>query len=136
MVSCYDVKIRAIKRIQRKFLKYITYKQSGVYPHQGYEHNMPLQQYGFLSLSVRRELASLSFLHHIMNNVINCFKRPSQFSFLVPRLNARQRAKFYCPKTRTFLLKNSVYIMCTNFIRISSVSDVHVSSILDLHREP
>ena len=126
----YAASITALEKVQRKFLKYLTYRIDGIYPAQGCDHHQLLDRFAFKSLHERRELLSVKFLYKLLHNEIDCSEILSKIAFLVPRRNARQPLTFRlpCPNSN-MLLSSPLHVMLTTFNRICSLCDINCDSI-------
>lgn len=112
----YNVHIESIERVQRKFLKYVSFKSDGIYPVQGVPQSQLLDRFKYASLRDRRDYRYLITLFNILNNNIDCMDIISKFNFYVPRINSRHNASFYLPVPRTNVLKYSpIFAMCKKY---------------------
>lgn len=122
----YKLQSQQIEAVQRKFLKLLYLRCEGVYPERGYDYNLLLTKFNFVSLNYRRCLISLKFLYNLLNNHIDCPRLLQEVYFYVPRLNSRQSDTFYNLGCRTNLGKKSpIYVMCSTFNSVASLCDIH-----------
>lgn len=112
---CYHYLELSIERLQKRFLKYLSYKSDGIYPPQGTDYTNLLLRHGFDSLAQRRNVASGRFVIKLVNDQIDSPSLLSQVSFVIPQYNYRSPDTFYLPTARTnILLKAPLYHMCKN----------------------
>lgn len=110
--TCHKLKVESI---QRRFLKYLTFRSTGVYPERNTDHASLLSQHNYLSLDTRREVASANFLHGLLHNRIDCPSLLELLGFNIPRVSSRSHATFFTPICRTnVMVKSPVYQMCKN----------------------
>lgn len=132
----YDVHINSLESVQRRFLKYLNFRLTGVYPYIGYPHVQLLLQHSFESLSVRRQRAHLLFLHKLVRHEINCMSLLHQLQYSTPRPASRYPLHFYLPTPRTNILKFSpLYRLCDVYNKVCHQIDLYnctVSSIRTL----
>lgn len=125
----YDCHRRSVESVQRRFLKYLMFREDGAYPQRGLEHAHILRRFGELPLTVRRDSQSLLFLHKLLNSKIDCPCLLAQLSFHVPRIGARYQPTFVCELARSnILLQCPVWRMCSTFNRISALCDINYDS--------
>ena len=91
----YNSSIDKLEYVQRRFLKYLSFKVDGVYPQRGANHLQLLNRFEFLSLKNVRILRSLIFLYKLCNNMIDSPGLLHQLNFLVPTANTRSQNVFY-----------------------------------------
>ena len=116
--TCHRI---ALERCQRRFVKYLSYRETGVYPDRGADCSLLLERYGMQELHQRRELHAVRFLRGLFNGAIDCSSLLQQIPLLVPRLTSRHHTTFYLPPARTNVLAGSpVYVM----VRCARGSDV------------
>ena len=123
--SMYKVHIQKIESVQRGFLKFLAFRESGVYPSRGYCHSLLLSRFNIVSLNTRRIISHVRFLIHLINNKIDCIWLLSKINFSVPRYTTRQQNMFYCSSCRSNLLMMSPIVgMCRFFNNISMRCDL------------
>ena len=113
-----QIHIQALEKIQRRFLKFVSFKLDGVYPPRGIPQNVLLERFGLIDLDRRRTNASLCFLKKIFNHQIDCPQLLSQLYISIPRPSFRPENYqfFYLPTPRIDIQKNSpLYRMCANY---------------------
>lgn len=126
----YEVWIKSVERIQRKFLKYMFYKKFGYYPPQGYNHQHLLSIFNRLSLENRRVKACLVYLFKLIKNCINSPDILAQLPFSINQRNNRNKNVFYLNFPRTNLYKNSpLYRMCSLFNKYANEIDIDTTSL-------
>ena len=108
-----------LERIQRKMLKYISFRIDGTYPVNGTGHPELLVRHGMSSLTERRDNAFVKFLIKLMKGDIDCNYLMSAIPFNVPRLSARSCSTFRLPPARTNALSRSpVALLCRSADRL------------------
>lgn len=131
----YACHVNNIERIQKRFLKYLTFKLDGVYPERGIEYNALLNRYNFTTLERRRIITSLIFLFKLLRGGIDCPDLLNQINFFVPRLNTRQHLTFLCERARTnVMVKSPLNFMCSNFNVMCGNCDIFFCSLGELRR--
>ena len=81
--------VESIEKIQKRFLRYLYFRDCGIYPH--YSRNPVSSQelmtkYDFITLQKRRDHADCIFLFKIMNSLIDC-------SVILENINIRVNLK-------------------------------------------
>src|SRR5699024_10322531 len=97
----------AIEKVQRRFLKYISFKLDDAYPQRNIEYNILLERHGISSLARRRELFSAKFGWKLIDGKIDCPTLLGGLNFHVPRFNARYNSTFLLPRARTNHLRRA-----------------------------
>lgn len=122
---CYEVHISYLESIQRRFLKYLSFKADRVYPCIGFPHYALLERHGFQSLCVRRQCMLLTFLHGLINHKIDCAVILDMLRYHSPRPASRYAQFFYLPTPRTNKLKFSpLYRMSDSYNRVHYKIDI------------
>lgn len=120
----------SIENVQRRYLKFVSYKIDNVYPVIGVQHEQLLNRFHFLSLHDRRKLCSLLFLHKLIHNLIDCPNILSMLNFHAPTFETRNHKTFYLCTPRTNALKFSpLYFMCETYMSIQDQLDIFHSNI-------
>lgn len=105
----------SLERVQRRFLKYLTFKSTGVYPGHEVDYSSLLVQHGIQSLSCRRERYSARFLLDLLTNRIDSPSLLSQIYFNVPARMTRNHTLINTPRARTnILIKSPIGHMSVN----------------------
>ncbi|CAH0558572.1 unnamed protein product [Brassicogethes aeneus] len=137
----YNVYIRRVESINRKFLKYLNLKVNGFYPPQGFNHSSLLDRFGFTSLETRRINSSLTFLFKLLNNKIDCDIILNKINFNVPRIESRSMRTFKCQICRTNVLpKAPVNVMFRTKLEYCSliwspVYNVYIRRVESINRK-
>lgn len=132
---CYEIHISYIESIQRRFLKFLTFKSEGVYPCIGFPHGVLLRQHNFQSLQVRRQYMLLVFLHGLFNQKIDCSAILQMLQYNTPRPASRNALFFYLPTPRTNKLKFSpLYRLCDSYNKVCHRIDVADCSVACLRQ--
>lgn len=119
-----------LRRVERRFLKYLHFKTYGVFPVRGYDGNLLLAEFGFDSLESRRRRASLIFLYKIFSGAVDCGELLSQFSIQVPRFNSRVCRFFRLPAaTSNAIVRSPIYVMSRSFNDVCHMADLSSPSL-------
>lgn len=126
----YNIYITSIEKIQRRFLKYLTYKVDHAYPPRGIPQEHLLSRFNCVLLSRRRFSASVLLLFKILNSIIDCPQLLSSIYFNVPAFRTRNSSIFYLKTPRTNLLKFSpMHSAISNFNTLGNNIDIFSSTI-------
>lgn len=121
----YQTFSNSLEGIQRKFLKFASFRLDGVYPPVGVPHHDLLSRHNVLSLSRRREMHSLIFLLKIIHSKLDCPLILCQLNFNIPTIVTRRTNTFYLPTPRTNLLKFSpLFCLCTIYHSVQDNLDI------------
>lgn len=96
-----------IEKVQRRFLKFLSYRLDGQYPARGVNYVDLLHRHEFSSLQTRRMNQSASYLQKLLCGEIDCAWLLSRVSLVVPRTNSRSHLCLYPPLCRTNVLKKA-----------------------------
>nr|CAH7760073.1 unnamed protein product [Callosobruchus chinensis] len=128
--TVYQNSIKAVEAIQRKFLKYLYFKTHGHYPERGFSQLILLKAHDMELLVDRRNLASLSFLYKLVNNIVDCPYLVAKVNFPVPRIEPRNELYFYTNFCRTnVLFKSPVVRLCLVHNKVCQVCDINFDSL-------
>uniref|UniRef100_A0A1Y1KS26 Reverse transcriptase domain-containing protein n=1 Tax=Photinus pyralis TaxID=7054 RepID=A0A1Y1KS26_PHOPY len=129
----YDVHIKAVEGIQRKFLKYMSFRVDGVYPARGSSQELLLERFSFESLSKRRISNSIKFLHGIITNHVDCPSLLESLNISVPAGTSRFPKTFLNPIPKTNILsKSPSFIMSRNFNIYCRHADINFSPLSEI----
>ena len=103
----YRTHCEILERVQRRFLKCLSFRLDGAYPDRGIPNELLLERHGAESLEERRSKLSVEFVLKLLNNNIDCAELLSYISLLVPARPSRSTASFYIRRSRTNILYNS-----------------------------
>lgn len=121
--------------VQRRFLKFLTFKTDGLYPERGISNKLLHDRFDIPTLQHERILHSLIFLYKLLNNKIDAPNLLALLPFRVPRDNMRASSTFYCPPARSNIMKKSpLYSMIANFNAISNRVDLNCCSFTSITR--
>lgn len=105
-----------LERVQKRFLKYLSYKLDGTYPPRGSDYNQLLLRHQMISLQQRRDRYSAHFLFNTLRNIVDSPYLLSKFYFTVPMYNVRNFEIIRAPLYRTNLLRKApIQHMIHNF---------------------
>lgn len=126
----YNKYIVAIEYVQRKFAKYLWFKDQHVYPIRGISNLTLNAEYNLTSLEDRRSICSLLFLYKLLHGLYNSPFLLSQINFAVPQANLRSFRFFHIPRANTnLLLKSPVFNMCSIFNTSCNRCDIFALSL-------
>lgn len=126
----YNTYSLLLENVQRKFLKFLTFKVDGQYPYRGIDQEYLLGRFNLHSLQYRRTLAAVIFLYKLLHSKIDSSDVLAYIQFRVPSVNTRLNVTFACPIARTnLILKSPIYLMCNAFNQISGECDINLCSI-------
>ena len=126
----YQCHVDNIESPQRRFLKYLSFKEDGTYPPRGIDNNLLLDRFQLPSLELRRAIVSIKFLYNLLHNNIDCSFLLNKLSFFVPRLAGRNNYTFICDTPRrNYLVRSPVFIISNNFNKICQLCDIHQNSL-------
>ena len=98
--------IKLIEAVQIKLLKSLYLRNHGVYPFM-VANSQLLKEFKLNSLQQRRDIASLVYLHKILNGLASNSYLLSKISLYVPAVTGRPRQIFYIPRVHTVQCYNS-----------------------------
>ena len=102
--TCHQL---AIEKLQRRFLKGLSYRLDGVYPDRGCNYEDLLCRHSVPSLMNRRDVISATFLTKLVRSVIECPFLLSRVDFRVPRSASRSTSVFCVPAFRTNIMRKA-----------------------------
>ena len=103
----YESHRLAIEKVQRRFLKCLSFRIDGIYPIRGMEYNLLLARHQIHSLSSRRQLYSANFLWNLIQGKIDCPILLANVNFHVPRIVSRHASSFLPSIPRTNQLRKA-----------------------------
>lgn len=125
----YEVHVRNIENIQRRLMKFLSFKTDGFYPAIGTPQDQLLERWSLKSLQHRRNYCMCMFLFNIVNSKIDCPEILDLVNFRVPSVSTRNRATFYLPSARTNAMNFSpLSRICHNFDSLCSGIDIFHTS--------
>ena len=114
-----------IENIQRKFLKYLSFKVYGNYPRRGTSQLVLLDQFQMVSLYCRRQQAATIFIINLLCNKIECPELLEKILFKIPNTNLRKfDMLYYTASTTNYGNNTPIKNMIKNFNRICSMIDL------------
>ena len=126
----YNIHVNSLEKIQRRFLKYLAYREDGIYPCIGYPHQVLLNRFNTKRLVVRRGQAAIVFLWKVIHGGNFC---PYIFERIVPNpsiFNTRNTLTFRLPVPRTnLLLYSPLFIICRTYHNIQIYIDIFTCTI-------
>lgn len=131
----YAVHVDNLEKIQRRFLKYVSFKIDGIYPIRGIPNEYYLNRFHVNSLEGRRVYLGVLFLRKIICFEIDCPYLLASVDLHVPRLPVRNISTFYLPFPRTNVLRFSpLFRICQDFCNFQHVLDIFNCTQLDVRR--
>lgn len=131
----YDVRIGSLESVQRRFLKYLSFKYDGSYPDRGIEQETLLARFDVKPLKSRRTCLGILFLQKIINGRIDCPYLLSNINLHVPRLPVRNVNTFYLPLPQNnVMLFSPLYSICSNYSVVQNAIDIFNSKPNDIKR--
>lgn len=126
----YNVHITNLENVQRRFLKFLYLRLEGTFPNIGFPQETLLEKFELLSLSDRRMHFSISYLHKILHNTLDCSELLGKLNFHVPQFPSRQVQCFYLPTARTNILKYSpLHNLCLSYHNRQPEFDIFCSKL-------
>ena len=120
----YQTHIYAIERVQNRFLRYLYYKETGIY-HRHAPRDQLLDRYKLGSLENRRKVNMLLYLHKLINGKIDDPNLISKININVPVYFTRHMATFYVNNARTNYYYNSpINSMCNLYNHCNDTCDI------------
>ena len=121
----YNYAIDRLEAVQRRFLKYLSFRLDGVYPQRGVNQLDLLNRFNFLPLKNARTCASLLFLYKLCNNCIDCPELLVKLNFLVRQVSTRNTDLFYLNTPNTNLFKKSpLYQTCSHYNTVHNQANI------------
>ena len=132
----YQVGVDLLESVQRRFVKYLAFRQDGTYPARGTPQSLLLGRFSLISLDDRRKMMAICFLYKLINNKIDCISLLNQLTFCVPRQNSRHPSTFYCERPNNNILTRSpLYFMCNLFNNIGNDIDLFSDSLESIKKK-
>lgn len=129
----YKTHIDNLENIQRRFLKYSSFKVDGVYPPIGYPHSELLSRFSVVSLEDRRKVSYLTFLYRLIHNITDSTIIMNMLPFHAHRTGSRQTDLFKLITPRTNIKKFSpLQTMCSIYNNIHERTDIFSCNIASL----
>lgn len=120
----YQKHINAIEQLQRRFLKFLSWKVDGVYPDRGADLFEMCDRFDLLTLHERRTLTSILFIIKLIRGNIDCPQFLELLPFRVPATNSRYQVPFYLPLvSSTLMLASPLYRACNSVNLLVTYSD-------------
>ena len=102
-----------LNRVHRNFLKYLSFRISGVYPLHGVPTRVLLDQHNVMGLESRRDKLAAKFIWKLLRGEYIAPELLEDVTVYVPGYSLRSAPTFYMPTPRTNVLKYSpLYNMC------------------------
>jgi hypothetical protein len=122
---CYDIYIKRIESIQRKFLKFLQFKTNTT---DSCYHDRCVRHH-FLPLDLRRKVSDLVYLTKILSGSVDSPELIMNIDFRIPRASSRHYRPLAIPQTKTNYRQNSYFVRAAR-----SMNELcHCNDQLDLH---
>ena len=129
----YNCHISALEKVQRRFLKFLSFLDDGVYPPRGIPNDVYLKRFKIQSLLCRRNIASLMLLHNIIHSVVDCEDILNLLYFKACGTNLRFSSVLEAPRPKTNGTKASpLYQMIRNYMQIENEVDIFNCTTRDI----
>lgn len=110
----YLNQIKKIEYVQRKFLKFLSWKADGVYPDQGCDTFELCERFELLTLAERRKITEILFVIKLLRSNIDCPQLLEMLPVKTPSLRSRHNVPFYLPlATSNFFASSPLYRSCS-----------------------
>ena len=93
--------ITILESVQRRFMKFLHFKNTHSYPPRGYPNELLLTETGLNSLEARRNYFDALFGTNLLNNTTDCGALLELLNFRIPRESSRNKDIFYIDTYRT-----------------------------------
>lgn len=131
----YQLHIESLEKIQRRFLKYLSFKLDGSYPEIGYPTENLLSRFSMESLEARRTKSQVIFLRNLLYGNIDCTEILQELRFQVPRPTSRSFNTFALRTPRTNVLKFSpLFQACEKYHQVQNLLDIFECSVASIKR--
>jgi hypothetical protein len=105
--AVFDIHINRIERVQHRFLQYVAIKLKMTNPRITHDYVQIANTFHLSSLESHRIYADVSFLHGILNGLVDCSELGSKISLYENCTSLRSRDPFVIPFNRTSCRVNS-----------------------------
>lgn len=112
MKSSFLKYIDALEKIQKRFLKYLTFRKTQIYPLPGSDYVTLCNDFNFLTLAERRLIDQAIFIFKLLNHNISCPNLLNYIDFRVPRITSCYQQPFSLPMPRTAIGFTALFIQC------------------------
>jgi len=130
----YYVHSNNIERVQKKFSRYLYFKEFGQYPDYDVRYINLCKFFNLINLYNIRKINAVLFLFKLLNNTIDC-ELLNQIPFFTPIRGNRHRFLFYIPNSRTKAFDQCPIVnMCNNFNTVCDYVDPFVMKIDEVKR--
>jgi hypothetical protein len=100
----YVTYINCIEFVQRKFLKYLSFKEDGIYPPIGVDYDFLCSRFNITPLKVRRVLDTVTFLFKLFHNKVDYSSSLNGLLIGVPQISSRSHRYFLVSRANTNIL--------------------------------
>lgn len=125
----YCVHSYSLERVQRRFLKFMSFKLDGVYPPRGMDNQLLLDRFEWFSLETRRQMFSVLFLYDLIHHNLVCDTLDNYLVLREPVPSIRHRFLFRFPQPNTnVMVASPLYQMLRNYDMVSRKCNVFTAS--------
>lgn len=134
----YFTHINGLERTQRRFLKYLAFRENLLHPNFGFTNNILFERFFIESLEHRRRSSELTFPFILLRNSFN-FWKCLLFLVCVPETSTRASQLFYLKSSKTNIYKYSllkvqkVILKYPLYLNLSLNFDQNILAIYDMH---
>nr|CAH7743185.1 unnamed protein product [Callosobruchus chinensis] len=98
---CYVTTCESIEKLQKRFLKYLSFREDGIYPAVGTPYEELLLSITLSAWINRRKVHSLVFLFKLLNNIHDSPELLERLNLNCPKFSTRNAYTFYLNVPRT-----------------------------------
>ena len=119
------MQIDLLEGVQRRYLKYMHFKETGCYPAIGYPNVCLLNEFNLNLLEERRRYFDAVFVMNTLNNRIDCPGILERINFRIPRVGSRKNDTFYVMTSMKCVKFNApIPRMCRTINNLSHSIDI------------
>lgn len=129
----YSTHALLLESVQRRFLKYLAFREDSTYPVRGFPNDILLNRFTFDSLESRRSYFSVVFLWKLMRGDISSPELLMMLGLAVPRQSSRHARVFYLKTARTNVLVHSpLHMAITSYHKVCNDLDIFSCSLSEI----
>ena len=126
--SPHQNKIDQLEMVQKKFLKFLSWKICGV-DDRYTTYSVVLARHGACSLSARRTMSNYLYVFKLLHGFENNASFFERVRFLAPSRSTRQATMFYLPFPRIELFKSSPLYRLLSVVDAAEELDIFCTSL-------
>ena len=128
--SGYKIHVETLESVQRRFLKFLAFREDGVYPCRGFYEDFLCLRFCLQKLDTRNKLHLLVFLWKLINNDIKCDSLIEKLKLNTKCLKLRDSRLFYVDIPKSNVYKFSPFFrMCSLANNLRNEIDVFCCDI-------